>query len=60
MKEHDRRGVLLQRLLYDNSGVHGRPVDGAAEKLLDFDEARSCVEVDDAEDLVAAPGELEP
>ena len=59
MEEHHGGGVLLQRLLHDDPRVHGRPVDGAMEEFLDLDQAMPCVEVNDAEDLVAPPGELQ-
>ena len=50
---------MFERLLNDDPRVHGRPVDGALEEFGDFDQAMLGVQVDDAEHLVAPPGEFE-
>ena len=52
-------GVFLQRALHDHARVYGRSVHRVLEQLVHLDEAVARVEIQDAEHLVARPGEFE-
>jgi hypothetical protein len=58
VREDDRRRIARQRLLDHLPRVHARAVDGAAEQLVERDEAVPVVQVQAAEDLVRAIAQL--
>ena len=59
MENYEGRGVVVQSLLNDDPRVYGRPVDRALEEFDHADEPVAGVEKEDAENLVAAPRELQ-
>ncbi len=54
MRKDERRGVVEQRLAHDFPGMHDGAVEGAAEELLESDQAVPGIQVEAAKDLVGS------